>query len=87
MGHRVDGANPVAGFRDGFFVAGIMIAGGGALALLPINPKSDRARSQKRKNTPTPDFLRTKQVEAGGPREQSTFRRMMSTVGLLQRLH
>jgi MFS family permease len=58
MGHLVDvGANPAAGFRDGFFFAGIIIACGGALSLLLIDPEADLARFRKRRIATTA-FLR-----------------------------
>ena len=45
MGHIVDvGANPVEGFRNGFLLGGAIIATGGVLAMLLINPERDLAR-------------------------------------------
>jgi MFS family permease len=58
MGHLVDiGVNPAAGFRDGFFFAGVIIACGGALSLLLINPEADLARFRKREAFPRPAYL------------------------------
>ncbi|WP_315766625.1 MULTISPECIES: MFS transporter [unclassified Bradyrhizobium] len=50
MGHIVDiGANPAQGFRDGFMFAGLLIvAHGGALAMVIINPKDDLRRFARR---------------------------------------
>lgn len=49
MGHMVDvGANPAAGFRDGFLFAGLLITAGGAIAMFLIHPASDLARFRKR---------------------------------------
>lgn len=49
MGHLVDvGANPAQGFRDGFMLAGLLIAAGGVVAMALINPASDLARFEKR---------------------------------------
>lgn len=45
MGHVVDvGANPAQGFQNGFMFAGWLIAAGGAIAMVLINPESDVAR-------------------------------------------
>ena len=45
MGHIVDiGANPAEGFRSGFAFGGALIACGGLLAMILINPERDLAR-------------------------------------------
>jgi MFS family permease len=48
MGHIVDvGANPAQGFRDGFMLAGLLVAIGGLVAMLLINPERDLARFRR----------------------------------------
>jgi len=48
MGHIVDvGADPAAGFRNGFLFGGAVIASGGVLAILLISPESDLVRFRK----------------------------------------
>ncbi len=49
MGHIVDvSVNPAQGFKDGFLFAGLLIAVGGLIAMILINPESDLARFKRR---------------------------------------
>lgn len=49
MGRIVDvGVNPAQGFRDGFLLGGLLIAVGGTIAMVLINPGSDLVRFGKR---------------------------------------
>ena len=55
MGAIVDvGANPAAGFRTGFFVAGVFVAAGGVIAMLLINPEADLIRFRQRNDLSDP---------------------------------
>jgi hypothetical protein len=48
MGHIVDvGLNPAEGFRNGFMFAGAIVATGGVLAMLLINPERNLERFRK----------------------------------------
>jgi MFS family permease len=48
MGHIVDvGSNPAEGFRNGFVFAGAIVATGGVLAMLLINPERNLERFRK----------------------------------------
>ena len=49
MGKAIDaGVDAASGFRSGFLVAGALIAVGGALAMILINPEHDLARFRRR---------------------------------------
>ena len=48
MGHIVDvGSNPAEGFRNGFVLAGAIVATGGVLAMLLINPERNLERFRR----------------------------------------
>jgi len=48
MGHIVDvGSNPAEGFRNGFMLAGAIVATAGVLAMLLINPERSLAQFRK----------------------------------------
>ncbi len=52
-GHIVDvGLDPATGFRQGFLFAGALIAAGGLIAMVLIDPASDLARFKQRERRP-----------------------------------
>jgi MFS transporter, ACS family, D-galactonate transporter len=65
MGHIVDvGANPAAGFRTGFVVAGALIGVAGVITMLLINPTADLARFARRSGLNSTANIPVKDLDA-----------------------
>jgi MFS family permease len=58
MGHIIDaGVNPAAGFRKGFLFGGALVAIGGGIAMILVNPEADLARFAEQKRLLEPVTL------------------------------